>query len=306
MRNTKRGTGSDNLRISMFASISMCFVLICVMHFLWPAERATAAEDVFAPVKQHLMQEGFSRARVVMMYQPQPAPLFKTVAQTLHIREGRLDYDQFVNPPALARAREFLSRHGSVFARAEQTYGVDRYVIASLLLVETQFGQYTGRTPTLAILSTFALMDQEKYRSKIWTMLSPQDRQRWERQAFEKKLMDRSAWAYQELRALLQLADSRTVRVESCRGSVMGAIGLPQFLPSSLVRFGVDENQDGRIDLFLPGDAIMSVGNYLKGYGWCQAKTREEQEEVIWGYNHSRPYVRTVLEIASRLRQQAG
>jgi membrane-bound lytic murein transglycosylase B len=85
----------------------------------------------------------------------------------------------------------------------------------------------------------------------------------------------------------------------------MGAIGWPQFLPSSLVRYGVDANQDGEIDLFHPADAIFSVANYLRGYGWTQAKSRAEKEKVIWYYNHSRPYVRTILELARRLRLQS-
>jgi len=132
-------------------------------------------------------------------------------------------------------------------------------------------------------------------------MLSPREKARWGREAFDRKLMDRSDWAYREVCALVRLAEDR-VRVESLRGSVMGAVGWPQFLPSSLVRYGADGNRDGRVDLFDPWDACHSVANYLRGYGWCRARTQEEKEKVIYQYNHSRPYVQTILGIADRLR----
>jgi len=82
----------------------------------------------------------------------------------------------------------------------------------------------------------------------------------------------------------------------------MGAVGWPQFLPSSLIDYGADGNGDGLIDLYNPDDAIFSTANYLRGHGWCEARFPTDQEQVIWAYNHSKPYVRTVLGIADKLR----
>jgi membrane-bound lytic murein transglycosylase B len=82
----------------------------------------------------------------------------------------------------------------------------------------------------------------------------------------------------------------------------MGAIGWPQFLPSSLVKYGVDGDGDGRIDLYSAEDAIFSTANYLRAYGWREARLPADREAVIWNYNHSRAYVRAVLEIAEELR----
>jgi membrane-bound lytic murein transglycosylase B len=228
--------------------------------------------------------------------------MLKTVAQTFRIREGKLNYDQFLEPGAISQARRFLREYEELLSRAERAYGVDRCVIAAILLVETRFGSYTGRTPTLAVLSTFALMDQKAYRDKIWVLLSAADRERWDRDAFDRKLIQRSEWAHRELSALVQLADSPGANFKSVQGSVMGAIGWPQFLPSSLVRYGVDGNNDGRLDLFEPADAIFSVANYLRGHGWCEAGDQSAREDVIYQYNHSRPYVAAILGAASRLR----
>ncbi|MGV8074404.1 MAG: lytic murein transglycosylase [Syntrophobacteraceae bacterium] len=279
----------------------MFSLLIVLVLLLSGVGMTYAAEDTFSSLKHRLIEDGFSTQQITKVFQPQPAVMFKTVAQTLRIRESRLNYDQFLEPAVIDQGLKFLRNHESILAHAEKTYGVDRRVIVALLLVETRFGSYTGRTPTLAILSSFALLERKSNRNKVWALLPAQDRERWNREAFDQKLIARSEWAYQELCSLLRLADSSHIQVKSIQGSVMGAVGWPQFLPSSLLRYGADGNNDGRIDLFQAADAIFSIANYLRGYGWCEAKDRAAREQVIYQYNHSRPYIETVLSIAARL-----
>ena len=262
-----------------------------------------AGADPLASVKRKLIQDGFAPQQVAELFQPQPPLSYQTVALTLRIREGRLNYEQFLSPVALAKAGAFLKSNEELLAKAEETYSVDRRVIVAILLVETGFGSYTGKTPTLGILATFALMDEKSSRDRVWRLLAPRDRQQWGREAFDQKLQDRSRWAYDELRALLQLQGQRMVRPHILKGSVMGAVGWPQFLPSSLVKYGVDGDRDGRIDLYEPSDAIFSVANYLHGHGWADDLNREDREKVIFTYNRSRPYTRTVIDVAERLRR---
>ena len=241
-----------------------------------------------------------------MLYPPDFTPLYKTVSQTLRLRESKLNYDQFLQPSAIAEARRFLRRNESTLGRAETIYGVNRCVIAAILLVETHFGSYTGTVPTFAILSTFALMDQESSRNRLWNFMPPQDRKSWERAEFDRRLVKRSEWAYNELYALLRITDCSPVKLAAMKGSIMGAIGWPQFLPSSLVQWGTDGNRDGRIDLFQPEDTIFSVANYLRVHGWDEGQTESEKEAVIYTYNHSQPYVRTILEAARAMGECPG
>jgi membrane-bound lytic murein transglycosylase B len=260
-----------------------------------------SAEDIYKGLKNKLLQDGFSAQQVSSSFRPPPPPMFKLVAQTMKIREGVANYDFFLAPSEIASARRFIADHRSSFRNAEAAYGVEPEIIAAILLVETHFGSYTGKTPTLAVLSTFAIMDLKANRDNVWKLLPPHDRQKWGREAFDMKLIDRSGWAYRELCALMELRDKHGIRPESLKGSIMGAIGWPQFLPSSLVKYGVDGNGDGRIDLYEAGDAIFSTANYLKGHGWCEAKSPAQKEAVIWEYNHSKAYVRVVLAIADRI-----
>jgi len=263
---------------------------------------ANSAEETYGAVKHKLVQAGFSHQQVAGVFKSAPPPMFRLVSQTMKIRVGEANYDHFLAPSEINAAREFIADHRNCFREAQAVYGVEPEIIAAILLVETHFGSYTGKTSTLAVLSTFAIMDAKANRDKVWKLLSPRDRLKWEREAFDRKLLDRSAWAFNELSALLELENTHGIRAASLKGSVMGAIGWPQFLPSSLVKFGVDGNGDGRIDLYSAEDAIFSTANYLRAHGWCEARFASDREAVIWEYNHSRAYVRIVLRIAERVK----
>ncbi len=134
-------------------------------------------------------------------------------------------------------------------------------------------------------------------------MLSPQDQKRWGRAGFGQKARQRARWAYRQLSALLHWAELHPQPpIASFRGSRMGAIGWPQFLPSNLLHLGVDGNRDGTVDLFHATDAIFSVAHYLQAHGWSHAKSYAQKAAVIYLYNHSQPYVDTVLGVAAKLR----
>ena len=262
--------------------------------------------DPFAGLRKRLLQDGVPRGEVAAFFDPAPGPHFKTVAATMRIREGALNYAQFLEPEMIGRAREFSARHAPELLAAETASGVDRNVIVAILLVETKLGQYTGRTPTLGILATFAAMNEKRNRDRVWAHLDRADRERWGRAKFDQKLKDRSEWAYRELRSLMKWAEGRPEEARNLEGSVMGAVGLAQFLPSNVLRYGMDGDGDGVVDLFVAADAIASVGNYLAAHGWRKDLPREAQEQVIFRYNRSTPYVETVLGVAEKLREAEG
>ena len=262
----------------------LIFMLPFLMLLSFDPVVAHSARGDYSSLERKLMQDGFSSRQVALAFQSAPPPMFKLVCLTMKVRKGEANYDHFLAPSEISAAHQFIAEHRSCFRRAHTAYGVEPEIIAAILLIETHFGSYTGRTPTLGVFSTFAVMDQKANRDKVW------------------KLLDRSDWAYQELSALLELENTHGIRPGSLKGSVMGAIGWPQFLPSSLVKFGADGNGDGRVDLFNAEDAVFSTANYLRAHGWCEARLLPDREAVIWNYNHSRAYVRAVLAIAQELR----
>jgi membrane-bound lytic murein transglycosylase B len=109
----------------------------------------------------------------------------------------------------------------------------------------------------------------------------------------------RGAWAADELKALLDYAWRNGLDPASFPGSVYGAIGYGQFMPSNIAKFAVDGDGDGRIDLFNKTDAIFSIGRYLRDSGWQGSMPDEEaRRAVIMLYNRSGVYVNTVLYVA--------
>ena len=109
---------------------------------------------------------------------------------------------------------------------------------------------------------------------------------------------------YPELRALFEIADRQQIDLFTFRGSVAGAFGLSQFLPTSYLKFAVDGDRDGKISLFDTDDAIASTANYLAVHGWKNSDPLKKKQRVIWSYNHSKPYIDTVLGLAEVLKKR--
>lgn len=146
----------------------------------------------------------------------------------------------FLTPENVRRGARFWKKHAAALARAHEQYGVAPEVIVALIGVETQFGRNQGGYPILDSLVTLML-----------------------------KYPPRAAFFRTELTDFLRL--TRELNLDPCRvkGSYAGAMGLPQFIPSSYLRYAVDFDGNGKRDILgSPEDAIGSVAHYLKENGW--------------------------------------
>jgi membrane-bound lytic murein transglycosylase B len=113
-------------------------------------------------------------------------------------------------------------------------------------------------------------------------------------------------WAYAELKALILYAHRSGFDPLTLLSSIYGAIGLCQFLPSNIISYGVDADNNGRIDLFTKADAFYSIANYLREHGWkCTMMDKGSQREVILRYNKSSIYANTVLAVAQKLKNKS-
>jgi membrane-bound lytic murein transglycosylase B len=154
---------------------------------------------------------------------------------------------RFIEPVRLAAGRSFWQHNAHHLEQAEVTYGVPAWLIVGVIGVESIYGRHTGSYTTLDVLTTLAF-DFPKSHPK-WTT----------RQAFFRD----------ELSAFLQLASTQDRKIESWVGSYAGALGWPQFMPSSWQQYAIDFDGDGHIDLINnQADIIGSVANYFKAFGW--------------------------------------
>ena len=152
---------------------------------------------------------------------------------------------RFVEPVRIRAGVEFWTQHRATLDKAAQQYGVPPSVIVAIIGVETIYGRYTGSFSVLDAIATLAFHYP--------------DRSRPERtQLFQDQLAD-----------LIELDYRGKLDARQATGSFAGAMGLPQFMPGSLMRYAVDGDGDDDIDLgSSPEDAIMSVANFLIEHGW--------------------------------------
>ncbi|MGH8110815.1 MAG: lytic murein transglycosylase B [Rhodanobacteraceae bacterium] len=147
----------------------------------------------------------------------------------------------FVNPERIAEGVSFYRRHHALLDQISQRYGVPPQFIVAIIGVETNYGANTGGYRVLDALVTLAF-----------------------------HYPPRAQYFRGELKALLELpADKLPGPIPDIYGSYAGAIGLAQFMPSSIRDFAVDADDDGRINLeaSLP-DAFASIANYFHAHGW--------------------------------------
>ncbi|MGQ9724992.1 MAG: lytic murein transglycosylase B, partial [Tepidimonas sp.] len=154
---------------------------------------------------------------------------------------------RFVEPQRIGAGVQFWDEHRAALARAQAEYGVPAWLIVGIIGVETLYGRHLGHHRTLDVLTTLAL----------------------DFPAEHPRAAARQAYFQDELRAFLRLARLSGVPPDAWRGSYAGALGLPQFMPSSWLAHAVDFDGDGRIDLSASAaDAIGSVANFLRAHGW--------------------------------------
>ena len=154
---------------------------------------------------------------------------------------------RFIEPKRIQAGLQFWQRHQTLLHHAEQTFGVPPWLVVGVIGVETFYGQHTGNFRVLDALSTLSF-DFPKEHPRAT-----------ERQAFFSK----------ELAQFLVMASKEKINPAKLKGSYAGAMGLPQFMPSSWANFAVDFDGDKHIDLFNnPADVIGSVANYFKVFQW--------------------------------------
>jgi len=147
---------------------------------------------------------------------------------------------RFLTPQRIDGGVAFWAAHADDIERATAQFGVPAEIIVAIIGVETEYGRNTGGFNVLQALATLAF-----------------------------HYPPRADFFRGELEEFLLLARDNRLDLSTTRGSYAGAIGIPQFMPSSERRFAVDFDGDGRIDLSASrADAIGSVASFLAAHGW--------------------------------------
>jgi membrane-bound lytic murein transglycosylase B len=263
------------------------------------------AQIPFNAVTERLIKDGFSVDEINKIYSnPKVALELKGVSLFFVHSESKANYEQFLSDKSIKSAVAYIQQHQSELDNAQAIYGVDKTIITAIMLVETRLGTYLGNREVINILSTMSALSDTTEKERLWNFLS--EEKRIERNKFDKKSASKSKWAYNELKAFLKYAAREGFDPVEIKGSYAGAMGISQFMPSNALTLAKDGNLDGKVDLFNHADAIHSIANYLKKHGWKQNLNREEAFKVLYKYNHSNPYVETLLKISDLLKNNSS
>ncbi len=229
----------------------------------------------------------------------------------LHGRDGAEYYLGFQQPDVVRQVAEFMLANDSLLQAEETRYGVPGSIVSAILMIESRLGANWGsyRVPDL-LLSLQFLEHEAELQVNLDSALVRERRDGGSRDADEllrtlrKRASSRRKWALKEFSALTR--QFQPEQWPSLEGSWAGAMGWPQFLPSSREAYAVDGDGDGVVNLYSMQDAVFSIGNYLRENGWRPSASDDRARRVIRRYNHSNHYVDAVIRLAAdaeRLQQ---
>jgi membrane-bound lytic murein transglycosylase B len=223
--------------------------LLCMLAFAVgtaaakePASPYAGRPEVRAFIQEMVQRHGFVERELDYIFARTRRldVALKAVATPASARAWTEYRANFVNERQIGAGTEFWRTHQAALARAAKEYGVPEEIIVAIIGIETFYGRHTGRWRVIDALTTLAF-----------------------------DYPPRAPYFRGELENYLVISRERGNDIFAVRGSWAGAIGIPQFMPGSYMKFAVDFDADGRIDLSgNPTDAIGSVANFLRQHGW--------------------------------------
>ena len=222
-----------NMIIRLYFTLSLLFVLPC----------AAADMPGIPPfIDEMVAKHGFKRDELVQVFKR--AQFRQAVIDAITIPITPKPWPEyraaFVNDKRISGGLQFWQRHEKALQLAEKQYGVPQEIIVAVIGVETVYGGNSGKFSALDALTTLAFSYPR-----------------------------RADFFRSELENYLLLARDQEWELFKVQSSYAGALGIPQFMPSSYRNYAVDFDNDDQTDLLSdPMDAIGSVANYLRQYGW--------------------------------------
>lgn len=297
----------NRLRAGVEAVLATLFLAALLTLGAPPAQAHEPKRSAFTaleldPLVDALAEDGFDRQRVSdVLNDPRLRKLDGVVAINAMNPDSEALYAGFTTPWAVRPAHRFYRKHQAELRALERQYGVPGEFIVAILRVESHLGRDKDRYRVLEVYTTMAVENHSEAVDRHYAQLKPLHPEI-EKEWLSARLMKKAAFAYKELTAVFSMFGEDLARLYEVRGSYAGAIGIPQFLPSSYLQWGVDGNGDGQVDPNNLSDAMHSVANYLRAHGWTPEAPFEDKWRAVWEYNHSEHYVRAIFDIALRLR----
>ncbi len=221
-------------------------------------------------VKKELVKQGYEKKVVNGLFSDTRIKMLPYKSVTYKQPDWNIITKKLTSPELVQEGREYIESHSAVFARAEQDYGVPQGVLVGIIAIETHFGKNVGKYSTFNALYS---------RTRQWPNAT------WKRQAGQ-------------LIALSKYCLDSNLDCMAIKGSYAGAFGIVQFMPDSLLAYGIDGDKSGAIDLMNPEDAIPSAANYLAKHGYAENNLKA----IARYYGSSVGYPNIVMKFAELVK----
>jgi membrane-bound lytic murein transglycosylase B len=265
--------------------VCIALFIVCLFPVMGQGAQTPVA---YVDLEGQLVRQGLDKSYVDKVFADERNHFLPDIVRKIATlrKERPADYDQFLKPEVVARGRQYFKEHQSQLNMARDRYGVDPGVIVAILTVESGLGKSTGKYSVFNVFASLSVMDTPEVirETGLPQYLYP-------------RLKKKAAWGRRELKTFLSYCQRNHLDPYQYYGSWAGAIGYPQFLPSSLVASGQDGDSDGKVDLFTHADAIVSIANYLKKSGFRQNNPNTWRRAIL-SYNNSDAYADTILTLA--------
>ncbi|MBU4531810.1 MAG: lytic murein transglycosylase [Hoeflea sp.] len=224
-------------------------------------------EAARAGISQRTLDSAFKNARYAT----------KTISADRNQKSFKLSFEQFMQKRGastiISKGKRLKQQNAGLFAALEKTYGVPAGPLIAIWGMESGFGAFSGNQHTVSAVATLA------YDCR------------------------RSAFFTEQLYALLQLIQKGWLSPDF-KGAAHGEIGQTQFLPANVVRFGVDGDRNGSVNLASTADALASTANFLRGHGWSRGggyQPGQANFRAIQGWNAAGVYQKAIAAIGAEI-----
>jgi membrane-bound lytic murein transglycosylase B len=231
-----------------------------------PVPAGPSFEEFLAGVRAEALKRGISEAtldRALTGLQPEQVVIARDRAQPELVQSLDEYLERRLSARTIANAREMAAKHAKLLRQVDEKYGVQPPLMIAIWGLESNFGTFTGSYPTISSLATLAYDG-------------------------------RRALFRSELFAALAIVEQKKIAPADLKGSWAGAMGQPQFMPSSFLKHAVDFDEDKDIDIWNSmADVFGSMANYLQAAGW--------REGERWGRE-----VRITRDVMAKIDRSVG
>ena len=257
----------------------------------------TAMQKLFARLGSSSFTPGYMAAKILELYGV-PGIGIKRDGQLAPVWPA----DRPLPPEHLniGACKALVAANADTFKDIQEKYGVPPADIIAILLVETGLGGDLGDDTALRALASMAAVDTPE---KLTSAGNARQPARLNKAKLQATLIEKSDWAYNEVKSLIVYADKLGMDAALIPASMYGAVGICQFMPSNVELYGHDGDGDGKIDLFTLTDVFYSVARYLEAAGRREAATPKARQAVFFAYNHDDAYAAGVLTAAERIER---